>query len=94
MEQFVAKGMCVDFAVHDMDDGNPHAHIMLTMRSMDEQGRWNPKAHKVYDLDENGERIVLPSGEYKSHRKISLTGTIGQRRIQEDGMGRGGQPVL
>ena len=66
MEQFVAKGMCVDFAVHDKDDGNPHAHIMLTMRSMDDQGHWNPKAHKVYDLDENGERIELdlpkPSG--------------------------------
>lgn len=69
MEQFVAKGMCVDFAVHDKDDGNPHAHIMLTMRSMDDQGHWNPKAHKVYDLDENGERIVLPSGEYKSHKE-------------------------
>lgn len=68
MEQFVSKGMCVDFAVHDKHDGNPHAHIMLTMRSMDEQGRWNPKARKVYDLDENGERIVLPSGEYKSHK--------------------------
>lgn len=69
MEQFVDKGMCVDFAVHDKHDGNPHAHIMLTMRSMDEQGNWNPKAHKVYDLDENGERIVLPSGEYKSHKE-------------------------
>ncbi|NLT41012.1 MAG: MobA/MobL family protein [Clostridiales bacterium] len=69
MEQFVAKGMCVDFAIHDKHDGNPHAHIMLTMRSMDEQGRWNPKAHKVYDLDEKGERIVLLSGEYKSHKE-------------------------
>ena len=69
MEQFVSKGMCVDFAIHDKYDGNPHAHIMLTMRSMDEQGRWNPKAHKVYDLDENGDRIVLPSGEYKRHKE-------------------------
>lgn len=69
VEQFVSKGMCVDFAVHDKGDGNPHAHIMLTMRSMNEQGRWNPKAHKVYDLDENGERIVLSSGEYKSHKE-------------------------
>lgn len=69
MEQFVSKGMCVDFGVHDKLDGNPHAHIMLTMRSMDEKGKWNPKAHKVYDLDGNGERIVLPSGEYKSHKE-------------------------
>lgn len=69
MEQFVSKGMCVDFAIHDKEDGNPHAHIMLTVRSMDDQGQWNPKAHKVYDFDENGERIILPSGEYKSHKE-------------------------
>ena len=69
MEQFVSKGMCVDFAVHDKGDGNPHAHIMLTMRGIDEQGRWLPKAHKIYDLYENGKRIVLPSGEYKSHKE-------------------------
>ena len=39
---------------------NPHAHIMLTMRAMDEHGKWLPKSRKVYDLDENGERIKLP----------------------------------
>ena len=26
--QFVSKGMCVDFAIHDTDSGNPHCHIM------------------------------------------------------------------
>ena len=61
--------MCVDFAIHDKGDGNPHAHVMLTMRGLDENGRWLPKAHKVCDLDENGKRIVLPSGEYKSHKE-------------------------
>ena len=30
--QFVSKGMCVDFAIHDTDSGNPHCHIMLTIR--------------------------------------------------------------
>ena len=29
-QQFVSKGMCVDFAIHDKGDGNPHAHVMLT----------------------------------------------------------------
>ena len=67
-EHFVSKGMCADFAVHNKGDGNPHAHIMLTLRSMDEQGNWLPKCRKVYDLDENGERIRLPSGRFKSHR--------------------------
>ena len=68
-EQFVMKGMCVDFAIHDKGDGNPHAHVMMTMQGLDENGRWLPKAHKVCDLDENGKRIVLPSGEYKSHKE-------------------------
>ena len=68
-EQFMSRGMIADFAIHDKGDGNPHAHILLTMRAMDENGKWLPKARKVYDLDENGERIRLPSGEYKSHKE-------------------------
>ena len=66
-EFFVSKGMIADFAIHDKGDGNPHAHILLTMRAMDEKGKWLPKSRKVYDLDGNGERIRLPSGRWKSH---------------------------
>ena len=55
--QFVSKGMCVDFAIHDTDSGNPHCHIMLTMRPLDERGAWAAKSKKEYDLDENGERM-------------------------------------
>ena len=54
---FVSKGMCCDFAVHDKGDGNPHTHIMLTMRAIDENGKWLPKCRKVYDLDEHGNKI-------------------------------------
>ena len=71
--QFVSRGMCVDFAIHDTDSGNPHCHIMLTMRPLDERGAWAAKSKKEYDLDENGERIRLPSGKYKA-RKVDLTG--------------------
>ena len=39
------------------------------MRAMDEHGKWLPKSRKVYDLDENGERIKLPSGRWKSHKE-------------------------
>lgn len=33
-EQFVSKGMCCDFAIHDPDPPghNPHCHFMLTMK--------------------------------------------------------------
>ena len=65
--------MCVDFAIHDTGSGNPHCHIMLTMRPLDERGAWAAKSKKEYDLDENGERIRLPSGRYKTH-KVDLTG--------------------
>ncbi len=50
---FVAKGMVVDFAVHEDDPGNPHAHILLTMRKVSERGfggkvrSWNAKADLV-----------------------------------------------
>ena len=71
--QFVSRGMCVDYAIHDTDSGNPHCHIMLTMRPLDGRGTWAAKSKKEYDLDENGERIRLPSGRYKTH-KIDLTG--------------------
>ena len=73
-QQFVSKGMIVDFAIHDTypPGHNPHAHVMLTMRAMDEHGKWLPKSRKVYDLDENGERIKLPSGRWKSHKEDTV----------------------
>lgn len=72
-EQFVSKGMIVDLAIHDPapPGHNPHAHILLTMRSLDEQGHWMAKAKKEYVLDQNGERIRLPNGRWKS-RKVNL----------------------
>ena len=62
--QFVSKGMCADFNIHDTGGGNPHAHILLTMRPIDGRGAWAAKSKKEYVLDEQGERIRLPSGRY------------------------------
>ena len=42
------------------------------MRAIDENGKWMPKSRKVYDLDENGERIKLPSGRWKSHKEDTV----------------------
>ena len=68
-EHFVSKGMCCDMAIHDPDPPghNPHCHIILTLRAIDEQGKWLPKSRKIYDLDDNGQRIRLPSGSWKCH---------------------------
>lgn len=69
-EQFVDKGMCCDFTVHDKGDGNPHAHLLLTMRGLDANGKWMPKSKSEYVLDENGERIRQKSGRWKM-RKVN-----------------------
>ncbi len=59
-DNFVSAGMCADFAIHDTGGGNPHAHIMLTMRPFKENGTWDDKQKKVYHLDENGQKIYDP----------------------------------
>lgn len=48
-DNYVSKGMVADINLH-MDDGNPHAHILLTMRDVTEDGfgqknrRWNQRS--------------------------------------------------
>ena len=64
-KEFVDKGMVCNFFYHDKGDGNPHVHIMLTLRAMDENGKWLPKSKNVYALDENGNRICTPNGSWK-----------------------------
>ncbi len=54
---FVNYGMCADINIHDSGAGNPHAHIILTMRSIDIDGNWMSKQKKVYQLDKNGKKI-------------------------------------
>ena len=70
---FVDRGMIADFAVHDDEEGNPHAHVLLTMRSLNEQGEWNPKTRTEFILDENGERIQTANGKFK-RRCVSWDG--------------------
>lgn len=49
-QQFVADGMCADVGIHDPDTPghNPHAHILLTIRPLDEHGKWQYKTEKEY----------------------------------------------
>ena len=67
-KQFVDKGMICDLYYHDSGNGNPHVHLMLTMRAMDEQGRWLPKTKTAYVLDENGERVRGDNGNWLRER--------------------------
>lgn len=69
-ETFVDKGMCADVAFHDKGDGNPHVHIMLTMRAIQEDSRWAPKNRLVYNLDADGNRIPAKRrGRFKTYKE-------------------------
>ena len=65
-EQFVADGMCADAAIHDTDGRNPHAHILLTVRPLDEQGHWQYKTEKEYLCMRNGEERGFTAAEFKA----------------------------
>ena len=69
MEQFVRRGMIVDFAIHapDPKDGgieNPHFHVLCPIRPMEQDGTWGKKQRREYVLDENGNRILDEAGNY------------------------------
>ena len=69
LEQFVRRGMIVDFAVHspDKEDGgisNPHFHVMCPIRPIEPNGKWGNKQRREYVLDEDGNRIPDGTGDY------------------------------
>ena len=85
-ENFVKVGMCADIALHDKGDGNPHAHIMLTTRPIDENGKWGAKEKKVYALDEKGEKIPVIDKE-TGKQKIGARGRKIWQRVVADTTG-------
>ena len=69
LENFVSRGIIVDFAVHspDKEDGgfsNPHFHVMCPIRPIEPDGRWGKKQRREYVLDEHGERVLDEAGNY------------------------------
>jgi len=65
-EQFISDGMCADAAIHDTDGHNPHAHILLTVRPLDERGKWQYKTEKEYLCVRNGEEKGFTAAEFKA----------------------------
>ena len=65
-EQFVAEGMCADVAIHDTDGHNPHAHILLTVRPLNENGTWQYKTEKEYLCVKDGNERGFTAAEFKS----------------------------
>lgn len=67
-EAFASDGMVADVSIHRDHKDNPHFHVMLTLRRINADGTFQPKCHKEYVLDEQENKIKLPSGNYKSIR--------------------------
>ena len=63
---FVTEGMCADVCIHDTDGHNPHAHIMLTVRPLTKDGKWQHKTEKEYLCIRDGEEQGFTAAEFKS----------------------------
>ncbi len=86
-EQFVARGMIADVAIHDPprkqgEEANPHIHVMCPMRPLNEDGTWGVKQKKEIVLDENGQPVIGSNGKPKE-RAYSVTGWNSKETLQE-----------
>ena len=102
-EQFVAKGMVADVAYHEAEasDGqtNPHAHILLTVRGIGEDG-WDRYAAGGKDRPWNKrERLGEWRESWERHVNASLTEagsgeTVDRRSLADRGIDRAPEPKL
>jgi hypothetical protein len=65
--------MIADLCFHDKGDGNPHVHIMLTMRPFNEDGSWGAKQRKEYISDEKGGKIYDPKKRQYKCKSVPST---------------------
>jgi len=80
---FVSAGMCADVCVHDTGGGNPHAHVLLTMRPFNEDGTWGDKQKKEYILDKNGNKIYDPKKRQYKCKSIPTTDWNEQTKAEQ-----------
>ena len=64
-DNIVSDGMCADVAIHDTDGHNPHAHILLTMRPLNQDGTWQYKTEKEYLCVRDGQERGFTAAEFK-----------------------------
>ena len=88
-EQFVSKGMVADVSFHDLNSHNPHAHIMLTMREIDENG-FNPKKNRDWNKREllEKQREAWAKTTNLALEKAGINETIDHRTLEAQGINR------
>ena len=92
-DNFTSKGMIADWALHDKGDGNPHAHIMLSVRAIDENEKWTSKQKSVFAnaRDDKGRPVYNPSlpsydpkdKEHTSQFRIPVLDDNGKQKTRE-----------
>ncbi|WFW67438.1 MobQ family relaxase [Citrobacter braakii] len=80
-KNFVDKGMIADIAFHDLDSDNPHAHVMLTLKTIGPEGfgkkqrSWNDRKMSVlwresWSTMANSYLAAAGSSERIDHRSL------------------------
>ena len=85
-ESFVSKGMIADTVIHDTDKGNPHAHIMLTMRDITQEGFG--KKNREWNNRENIDkwREQLADHINKSLERLGINDRVDHRSYKDQGI--------
>ena len=73
-------------AIHDTDGHNPHAHILLTVRPLNEQGKWQYKTEKEYLCMKNGKERGFTAAEFRTAQKRGLGETVSLQGRQKEGV--------
>ena len=74
---FVSQGMVADFAIHDPrpPGHNPHCHVMLALRALDENGKWlSKKEERFMTWMKTGSASGCPPANGRDTRKAQWTG--------------------
>ena len=88
-EQFISQGMVADISFHNFDSKNPHAHIMLTTRQINDDGfgfkerDWDKKELLQEWRSSWAEKVNL-SLEQAGHKDIK----VDHRTLEEQGINR------
>lgn len=100
-KNFVSKGMIADVSIHN-NPGNPHAHIMLTLRDIKNDGfgnknrEWNDKKlleswRKGWEAEVNASLEELQMDTRVSHKSLKDQGIDRLPMVHEGREGIGGQ---
>ena len=69
-ENFIARGMICDIAIHDPDKGkdgipNPHVHVLAPIRPVNKDGEWGAKRLHIPVFDADGNPVLNKRGKQK-----------------------------